>query len=98
MAYNPLLQQPTDNESGAANTRPTFGERLGLFATYLSAIGEVLAVAAANILIQEGIADAKQSDIEKQEQEQQLTKMQNQIEALQKELNNLKQESNKRKR
>jgi hypothetical protein len=106
MAYNPLLQQATDSETGAvtgnvngngtANSKPTFGERLGLFATTLTAIGDILAVVAANILIQEGIADAKQADQEKQEQEQQFQKMQSQIEALQNEMKSLKQESNRK--
>jgi hypothetical protein len=94
MPYNPLLQQQEGNENTNNNnaTRPTFGERLGFLAVTITAIGDILAVISAGILIEEGIAEEQQSGQEKKEQEQQLSKMQDQIASLQKELQSIKKQ------
>lgn len=93
MPYNPLLQQQEGNENTNNNaTRPTFGERLGFLAVTITAIGDILAVISAGILIEEGIAEEQQSAQEKKEQEQQLSKMQDQIDSLQKELQSIKKQ------
>jgi hypothetical protein len=87
LGFNPLNEQEN-------NDKPSFGERLGLIAVMITAIGDLLAVVSARILIDEGIEEAKSDAKEKKEQEQQLTKMQNQIDSLQRELRLMKKESN----
>jgi hypothetical protein len=87
LSFNPLDEQES-------NDKPSFGERLGLIAVMITAIGDLLAVVSAGILIDEGIEEAKSDAKEKKEQEQQLIKMQNQIDSLQRELRLMKKQSN----
>lgn len=86
MGFNPLQQESSE--------KPSLGERLGLIAVIITAIGDLLAVVSAGILIEEGIEEAKNDAMEKKEQEQQLTKMQNQIDSLQRELRLMKKDTN----
>ncbi|HLO11883.1 MAG TPA: hypothetical protein VK190_06590 [Pseudoneobacillus sp.] len=76
------------NNSSSLNesTQPSFGAKLGLLAVMITAIGDILAVVSAGLVIDEGIEDAKNDELEKKTQEQQFIKMQNQIDSLQKEI------------
>jgi hypothetical protein len=92
MAFDPLLQQQEGNENTNNATRPTFGERLAFIAVVITTIGDILATISAGILIEEGIEEERQAALEKDEQEQQLSKMQTQIDSLQKELQSIKKQ------
>lgn len=84
-------EKVSNNQQG--NTHPTFAERLGLVANVVSAIGDILAVAAARLSIEEGIQGAIQDEKDKTEQDQVIKKMQDQIDALQNEVKLLKKKS-----
>jgi cell division protein FtsB len=77
-------------EDNSTPKRPTFGERLAFLAVIITALGDVLAVVSSAVLIEEGIQDEQESNQEKKEQQELLTKMQNQIAAMEQEIKDLK--------
>jgi hypothetical protein len=80
------MNNNTSKELDKIRNQPTFGERLALIAQVIVTIGDILATVSAGILIEEGLQEEFEAEVEKKKQEQQLAKMQSQIDSLQKEM------------
>lgn len=80
------MNNNTSKELDKIRNQPTFGERLALIAQVIVTIGDILATVSAGILIEEGLQEEVEAEVEKKKQEQQLAKMQSQIDSLQKEM------------